>query len=208
MDHLLAILTALLVSLPAWHEDTETLEERTDRMGTIASAVLLTADQATCSDDYMMSCTPVWPGDRDELAILLVTLAWYESRLSERIHSGLCRPGECDYEAVHHPITGKLVSETFRARTMWQMHYAPRLMSRSEWNSMSGQSLEATATAAWAASKLLGAMARSCKTHHPNSCILTIYAGAKTLPYLGAKPRLDTYRELLGRYQAQKNPDE
>jgi hypothetical protein len=72
------MILAVLLSLPPWHGDVETREEREARMRVVAQAI----DTAAA-------------GDR-KLALLLVVLGESESHYARHIHEGQCRPWECD----------------------------------------------------------------------------------------------------------------
>lgn len=147
----------VLLSLPPHYLDKETIEERTDRMTTIATAVDAVSARATCSAPYDDSeCKRVWLGSQRELALLLVTKAWWESRLARHVQEGNCRKNECDATQINGVIV-------HRARTIWQMQRTG-VISNWEWDNMVGVGSVPTYTAAWVAARILSRGKTACKT--------------------------------------------
>ena len=83
------------------------------------------------------------PGD---LAALVVTKGWWESRYARNVHEGKCAAWECD--AVKR---GGVVVHL--ARTPWQ--FQKTAAAAPLWNVMVGTGFEETRNAAWLASVLL-----------------------------------------------------
>ncbi len=121
--NLTAYLISAILSLPTYHEDAGEQLKAQKRAQTelIATAVAQAAENARG-----------WPGSPRELAVLLLTVAWHETRFSLRIHEGRCRPYECDH--------GK-------ARGLWQLHMHASL-PRERWITVAGLDAESTLSAA------------------------------------------------------------
>ena len=156
MDTVQYILMVLL-SLPASYLDKESTEERRDRMEVVAHAVGEAAARATCSGRFEdEECKRIWAGTRKDLALMLVTKAWWESRLAKNVHEGNCRRHECDATFVN----GVLVH---RARTIWQMQRTG-FVKPYEWDTMVGTDFESTRTAAWVATRILSRGKNRCQS--------------------------------------------
>jgi hypothetical protein len=121
--NLTAYLLAAIASLPTFHEDIgdELAVQKRAQAETIATAITQAVEK-----------TPNWPGSKRELATLLLTVAWHETRLSLRIHDGHCKPYECDHG---------------RARGLWQLH-AHASLPRERWLTVSGLDLPSTVNGA------------------------------------------------------------
>lgn len=170
------LLTAI-ASLPTFHEDVgeHYAEQKREQAQMIATAI----DQAVQQNGD-------WPDGRRELATLMLTVAWHETRLSLRIHDGRCKPLECD--------RGK-------ARGLWQLQ-AHRSLPKERWLRVAGFNPEATRTAAREAAIALVRSRRMCSVATRGrdwvGATLTAYAGVGCggrLPDLNA--RIRTYRRLL-----------
>ena len=152
------LLLVLMLALPAPYHERENADSRRARLAIVAQAISDASLQATCADAKKAAdCQKIWPGQQRDLALLLVTEAYWESRLARNVHEGRCREFECD--PYRSSQTGKI---EHRARTLWQMQYTRPI--DSEWNHMVGADLRSTRTAAWAAAKLLGSAYRACGT--------------------------------------------
>ncbi|MHA2066784.1 MAG: hypothetical protein ACXABY_20635 [Candidatus Thorarchaeota archaeon] len=153
------ILLVILLSLPAAHSDTETVEQREARMAVVATAISDASLRATCEEDWADStiCKRVWPETREELAYLLVTIGFWESRFARNVHANKCKPWECDPSKT---LDGRLYH---KSRSIWQLQWN-RDVSRSQWNSIRGVSLVSTTEAAWIASYRLSQTYRKCRT--------------------------------------------
>jgi len=159
----------VLLSLHPYYTDKETKEERTARMTTVANAIDTASSRATCTEPYTQDeCKPIWTGSKRQLALLLVTKAWWESRLAKHIHEGNCGPTECDATRVGNVIVHK-------ARTIWQMQRTG-LLKEWEWDNMDGTDYKSTRTAAWAATRILARGKRKCQ--HPHG-VLSYYATSR-----------------------------
>ncbi|HEY3494793.1 MAG TPA: hypothetical protein VGK73_08915 [Polyangiaceae bacterium] len=145
----IAIVHGMLLELAPWHEDlTEEKATRSDRLHTVARGVVQAASDATCADGDP-GCIKAFGGGRDELEILLVTAAWWESRLARHVHAGQCRPHECDRGKSRGLAQVRLTSgvprELWEAsegtdyeNTLASMRAAAHVMSRAHWKCFSG----------------------------------------------------------------------
>lgn len=181
------ILVVLMLGMPAYHLDKEPEAERRARLEVIAEAVVDASALATCTSPYARpGCGVLWRGSQRDLALLLVTQAYWESRLAKNIHEGRCRRFECDPHVNRR--TGLL---EHRSRTMWQMQY--NLLIAEEWDAMQGATLEATRNAAWAATKLLSRGFLTCRTI---AGAISRYAGLGRCSWAGANGRVKHFEQL------------
>jgi len=173
-----SLTTYLLIaisSLPTFHEDVgeQFAARKREQAQLIASAISRAAEGAQG-----------WPGSKRELATLLLTVAWHETRLSLRIHDGHCKPFECDHG---------------RARGLWQLH-AHASLSRDRWLTVAGLDEQSTFNAASEAALALTRSRHMCRQRGADWVASTIsaYAGRGCgggLPDLDARVR--TYRRLF-----------
>ena len=156
---LIKIVLSVLLTFPPYYLDKETKTERSDRMETIAMAVVSVADQATCQEDFKSTkekkCTKFWHGSRDSLIALLLTQGFNESRFSKNVHEGKCKKYECD---PYKDRNGEIVH---RARTSWQIQQ--HLHSEKYWDSMVGVTYQPTRIAAGVAATILFNSYSKCK---------------------------------------------
>ncbi|HET9958094.1 MAG TPA: hypothetical protein VFQ61_26545, partial [Polyangiaceae bacterium] len=138
-----------ITALPTFHEDVgdRYSEQKRIQAETIATAIAEVAEKAQG-----------WPGTPRELASLLLTVAWHETRLSLRIHEGNCRPFECDHG---------------RARGLWQLHMHASL-PRERWLTVAGLDPDSTRAAAQEAARALIRSRRMC---------MSVSRGADWVPY-------------------------
>lgn len=202
MEQFIATILTLLLSLPSYYTDKETTEERTERMTVIATAIANASSAGTCSDLHdTEDCEPIWKGSKEQLAVALITVGFWESRFAKHIHENKCRPGyekspghwvrgECDEVIIRNPKTGKITRRYFASRTVFQMQYDSGI--KSEWGHMSGTGLQPTSHAAWAATKKLS----RCYPTTPKKMFMC-YAGTKNPNWSGAKPRADFFEAKL-----------
>ncbi len=176
-------LLAAALSFRAWHGDTETPEERTTRLTTIAEAIAEASAKATCTPPADEDCVPAWPGARRELAFLLLAQAHFETHLARHVHEGRCRvtAGECD--------GGRAVS-------LWQLHSGAHL-SRERWQSLIGAEREPTERAAYEAAKALGRAKNHCGTTRG---AIALYATGKSCTWDRASAREAFARRLGERF--------
>lgn len=72
------LILAVLMGFTPYHLDTETTEERTERLEVVAESIEVASE-----------------GDREVMAFLVMT-AHRETRMAQHVHAGNCREGECD----------------------------------------------------------------------------------------------------------------
>jgi hypothetical protein len=180
----------VLLGLPAHHLDHEEPGARQDRLRIIAEAISNVSLRATCAEQYASNdCKPLWPLPTVDLAALLVTQAYSESRLAKNVHEGNCRAYECD------PIRSALTGEVrHRARSLWQIHRIEPI--ESEWEYMQGSDLQSTTAAAWAATKLLSRGYRACNSI---AGAITRYAGVGGCEWSEAPKRARMFATLRQR---------
>lgn len=187
----------VLLSLPGAYHDKETFEQRVERMSVVARAIGDASARATCTDRFdKPECERIWSGPRKQLALLLVTKAWWESRLAKNVHEGKCRKFECDATKLANGTT------VFRARTIWQMQKTS-LVTTQEWNTMVGTDFEATRTAAWAATRILARGKNKCGSTFG---AMSFY-GRSRCAWTGARVREVFYRKLINKTQQQFEAD-
>lgn len=146
---------AILLMFPANRFDTETKEERTVRLTTIAMSIDYATDRATCSGAFKTKeCKRVWVGSKESLALALIVRGHFESHFAQNVHAGKCKRYQCD------PVR-KNGTVVHRARTIWQLQWERAF--REEWNKMVGTELQPTQYAAWAATKKIAFTRSVCK---------------------------------------------
>lgn len=152
------------------------------------------AEQAAIVADAIATATEEvagWPGPKRELAAILTTIAWHESRFSLDVHAGRCRPRECDPDSHGRA----------RARGLWQI-WRPYKMPDHEWELLAGLDPESTRFSAVVAARIVVRSRRMCRSlekrvdwprltfsaYHRNACL----GESRTLP-----ARVATFRRLL-----------
>jgi hypothetical protein len=185
-------LLALMLSLPAPYGQKEDTQERKARLATVAQAIDDASRKATCADQEAdESCERVWRGSRLDLAMLLLTQAYWESRLAKNVHEGKCKAYECDpYQSRH----GVLLH---RARTLWQLQRSDPIAE--DWDRMVGADAEATATAAWAATKLFSRAYQRCGSI-PGA--ISLLAGGSRCSWSQTAQRMRLFESLARRARA------
>jgi hypothetical protein len=170
------LLTAI-AALPTFHEDVgeNFVAEKQSQAQMIAGAI-----------EQAVGEVRDWPDSQRELAALMLTIAWHETRLSLRIHDGRCKPHECDRG---------------RARGLWQLH-VHRSLPRERWLLVAGLTAEATRNAAREAAIALVRSRRMCSVATRGrdwvGATLTAYAGVGCGGRLrDVNLRIRTYRRLL-----------
>ena len=180
---LTTIVLSMLLSLrPAYIDQNEV--DRSARMAVLAYAIADVCYQATCKAPYVAQCDPIWTGTDRELAAMLVTKGWWESRFASNVHAGKCKPDECDPKMYR----GVLIHT---ARSPWQLQrtsYAEAL-----WDQLEGDSLEKTRNASWVAATILSEGRRRCRSDFGT---LSWY-GIQRCSWHPAKRRYSTYLRLM-----------
>ncbi|MBN1605553.1 MAG: hypothetical protein JW940_02915 [Polyangiaceae bacterium] len=186
------VLLALMLSLPAPYGQKEDSQEREARLATVAQAIDRASRKATCSDQVVEeSCVPIWRGSRFDLAMLLVTEAYWESRLAKNVHEGKCRAYECDpYQSRH----GVLLH---RARTLWQLQRSGPIAE--DWDRMVGVDAESTTAAAWAATKLFSRAHQRCGSI---AGAISLLAGGAKCTWSQTASRMRLFQSLARRARA------
>ncbi len=158
-------LLAAAMSFPAWHGDKEGEDDRKARLAVIAQAIDEAVALATCrkiveeeppkreqrphqaaeggpKKDEHEGCRLLWRYDPRELGFLLLSQAFFETRLALHVHEGNCRVeiGECDGG---------------RAIGLWQLQAGYHLPVE-KWETLAGTDLESTRAAALEAARILG----------------------------------------------------
>ena len=178
----LRVLTLVLLTLPPWWQDRKE-ENREDRIEIIAQATEHATDRATCRGQSE-TCRPLWPPEqRDDLILLLATLAWHETRLARHVHENRCRRWECD---PYHS-RGQLLHSS---RGPWQVK---RATLPERWEEIRGADLESTKLGAWAAARTLSLARRKCRTL-PGA--VSMYATGRECSWKGTAERMTTFRKL------------
>lgn len=196
---LISYALGLMLSLPAYHQDAETFQEREERLTVLAHALEDVAAEATCHGSYAVEgCVRLWPGTRKQLVALEVAQAYSESRLALRIHEDRCRDNECDPLRYWDPER-KAYRVHHRAKSLFQVQRQGDV-TLAEWRSMGGTSYEATRASAWAAARVLSRGYRACGS---TQGAISLYATGKTCRWKGAPKRERLYRELLSRTPAE-----
>lgn len=179
------LVLAMLLMLPPAYVDRDE-EGRQERMGVIADAVSQATERASCSGEYASEkkCVAIWHGEPKQLAALLVTKGWHESRFAKNVHEGRCKKDECDPKMWR----GVLVHA---ARSPWQFQrtsYASDL-----WKHTKGAGLGATRNAAFVAARILSEGKKRCRSNYG---ALAFY-GIQQCQWKGARRRYSTFVKLM-----------
>ena len=186
------VLLVILLGFRPYYLDHEAPAERSARMETVAKAIEYAASRATCGGAFSewRECSPVYPGDRIELAALLSATAQKETNLARHVHEGHCFAGECDSVVIR----GQLIH---RARSLWQVHFNPAF--REEWPNLLGTATWPTNDAAWAAALVLSATKQRCRTL---AGAISGYVGSPDCRWEGAEDRLNLMRRVEAELRA------
>lgn len=196
-------LLAAALTLQPWHGDVEEPEERRARLQTITRAIAEAVQIATCaspesteesdsvkesgtaprSESDQEPCQRVWPRGPRVLGFLLLSQAYFETRLAKHVHEGNCRVhiGECD---------------SGRAISLWQLQAGPHLPEK-EWALLGSSDLAATRQAAFHAAQALGRGTNYCGSIRG---AIGLYATGQTCSWKPAANRESFVRSLLARF--------
>lgn len=169
---LTATAAAKLPTLPSTHELLRSLppapsdakeEGRDQRLAVLADGIDVAAARATCEGYFDRdTCDPHWLEDPSLLRAYLVTLGWWESKFSRRVHERRCRSYECDALRVLNS-EGELVRIIHRSRSPWQFQRWGYVAK--DWDAYEGSDVRSTRRAAWAAAKVISRAHRACRSH-------------------------------------------
>ncbi len=162
MQSLEAALLVILQSLPGYYEDdrAEPWIDRTERFSDISTAIV-----------------SVSAGNVHRMALLAMK-AWFETRLSWRIHADRCRPDECDRGL---------------AKSLFQLQQTGNL-TKAQWDAFGGLSLEATIRAARHANLVLNRSFKLCKSV---TGAISMYATGRHCSWGFARRRTHMYEQIL-----------
>lgn len=198
------IFALLLMLSPHIEDKDEPDNDRSQRMQIIASAITDASRDTICNGTQDPNYC--WNGTEQELAVLLTTKGWFETKYNKRLHMGKCYDQECD--PIWKSITDKHGKTTrivvgWRARTPWQIHYQ-QFMPKSEWAEMIGDSKKATYLAASNAAKILAFGMNRCGGYSTENKIeraMAMYATGKHCSWKGTKNRMYVYQSLMKKSQ-------
>ncbi len=161
---------AMILSLGIAQEDRapELADRKREQLETVADSIAAVAN------------TP-------ELAAMLVTLGWYESKFATRIAEGRCKPFECDRG---------------RARGVFQIHRRAG-MTDAEWDGLLGTGEEPTLAAAREAARRVNAARARCRSLESSqdwaAGVFSSLAGRGCVGNFKTRAqRVATFRRLLG----------
>lgn len=172
---------AVLLSFPAHTVDVEPLTDRQERLRVIATAITHAAERATCVNEPE-GCRALWPGEAKALSAYLLTVGWFESNWSVKVHSG------------------ERLGDKGRAIGLWQQHRNARL-SKSDWQALAGTNLEATTQAALEATRTLAGAYLRCRRRAADAVSGTFaaYATGGACSWAGATRRTRLYHSIFSR---------
>lgn len=192
-----ALILLTLLSRTPFHLDTETWDEREERLEEVSQNVVSATDLATCYEGgdtaIPEGCKRIWPDSRKSLAILLVEQAVSESDLSHRIQDNECRLeiGECDARRSWD-YDEKRPRYTQRAFSLWQLQYFGDIPT-AHWEVIrTGR--PGTAHAAWHAARRLSSARRDCSDIQG---AISRYATGNGCEWSGSQKRLQLYNSLM-----------
>lgn len=150
-------LLLVLMSLKPYYTDKETWEERQARMAIVAAAIDDASSKLTCEDKYKNEdCKREFAGSKRQIALMLVTKGWWESRFAKHVHENQCGPDECDAVKKNGVVF-------HRARSPWQIQRTGLLVP-GEWTSMKGPVETSTVVSAGVAGRILSYGFKRCGT--------------------------------------------
>ena len=123
---------------------------RDERLQTVALSIGSAAEHAICKGVFEdETCKPI-ASDENLVAASLTWLGEAETAMRSNVHRDECGPHQCDAVRIR-TATGFMTVHL--ARGIWQMHRPPQ-WSSERWESIRGDSLEATTNAAWETAKM------------------------------------------------------
>lgn len=189
-----ALILLTLLSRTPYHRDTETWEEREERLELVADAIHDSATRATCTETHKKEgCKVIWPYSSRSISMLLVEQAVSETNLSHLIHDNQCRLeiGECDAAKVWSKKKGRYnyFQQSF---SLWQLKRF-RDVSMAAWKKIeSGR--PGTHQAAWLATRRLAGGLSGCGSIEG---AIARYATGKACKWEDAPKRYALYQSLM-----------
>lgn len=176
------ILTAL-VALPGVRDE--------GHLETVAAGIQSAVLQATCTGDWAEAddCIPTWTRRPEELAALLITTGYWESKFLARIGAGRCEKWECD------PAKDRAGRIYHRARGFYQIQASPAV-TVYEWRHMRGLGEYRVFVASAVAARLLSRHYANCKTIQG---AISGYATGGRCSWSRAGARMTTFQRTLER---------
>ena len=173
---------ALLLALPRYSADTETAEQRTKRLETVATSIDVVSESATCSGRYegKEGCKRFWPLSAKALQRLLITEGFFETGFAQRVHEGHCLKHECDGG---------------RARGPWQLQ-RNGLMPIEAWEKMTDDGEESTRVGAFYAARKLAQDLNACQSMEG---AIARYATGSSCTWSGAPARVRFFERLMAK---------
>lgn len=186
-------LFAILMLLPPAYGDNESWSERKARMMTVATAIDTVSSWAICEGRFNKpACKRTWPGTKKQLAMILITKGFWESRFALNVHEGKCRKWECDPTK----IDGRIVH---KARGVFQTQKTGYVQP-GEWEIIEGTSLKSTVVAATVATRALSGGYHRCGDVFG---AISIYSGIGSCRWSNGRNRLAFYQKLMQKDPAQ-----
>ena len=169
------------------------------RIQTIAEATAQAVGLASCLGPYeKTTCEKIWNDSPQDLAALIVTKGWWESRFSKNVHEGKCKPYECDPVTIRQ--TGKIMH---LARTPWQ--FQRTAFSEPFWEKMVGTDLDSTRYAAYTAAVILSRGKNACKSNQ--GAIIWYARGRCTSASRHLVNRFHTFQRMQQLYKTSQELD-
>lgn len=189
-NKLYGLILAALLALPGVRDE--------GHLKDVASGITSATLQATCQGDWAGSddCARTWPGRPEELAALLVTTGYWESKFLARIGQGRCEKWECD---AHKDAKGKVYH---RARGYFQIQ-ASTAITMFEWRHMVGRGEYRAFVASATSARLLSRHYAGCKNIQG---AISGYATGGRCDWSKAGRRMTTYKAVLTKLQAKPEP--
>lgn len=159
----------VLMKMPAYKEDTETVDERRARASILADSIDQAAAQAACV--HQPDGCRVILGDVKLGIALLLAIGQHESNFAQYVHENRCLEGRNHCDADHNGVP--------RARSPWQL-WKVAVSPSTDWDQMGGTDLTSTRLAAWHALVRLAGSRAKCEALYPNpiESMIAGYAGA------------------------------
>lgn len=190
----------LLLAQTPHHRDTETWQEREERLTLIQDTIVNAADAATCQGPFTNKedtspedkCVRVWPGSKRSLAVLLVAQAVHETHLSAEVHHNRCLldKGECDARWYYDRKQKRrvYVQQSFSPWQLKRFHDIPK----EHWEEIE-KGVPGTYYSAWHAARRLSSAFRACGSI---SGAISRYAVGNGCVWEHSSKRVQTFNSL------------